>query len=92
MNAIEIIDPEVKLVDVMGGASRWNIKVLDHGSIALVDVMPRLVPEGGTCDFAIVQAARVSYGLGTKKSSEDRGLIRYLMRNQHSKFMFDDAF
>lgn len=50
--------------------------VLDHGFVALVDYM------GG--DDAIVQAARTSYGAGTKKVNEDRGLIRYLMRHRHS--------
>jgi thymidylate synthase (FAD) len=58
--------------------------VHEHGFIALVDAMPRLVPEGQTGDSAIVQAARVSYGQGTKKVSEDRGLVRYLMRHRHS--------
>ncbi|NJL31751.1 MAG: FAD-dependent thymidylate synthase, partial [Phycisphaerales bacterium] len=75
---------DTPLVDVMNGAGRWEIKVHDHGLIALVDVMPRLVPEGQTADSAIVQAARVSYGQGTKKVSEDRGLIRYLMRHRHT--------
>lgn len=70
--------------DVMGGASRWEIKVHRHGFIALVDVMPRLVPRGQTADSAIVQAARVSYGHGTKKVRQDRGLIRYLMRHRHT--------
>jgi thymidylate synthase (FAD) len=46
--------------------------------------MPRLAPVGKTADFAIVQAARVSYGAGTKQVSEDRGLIRYLARHRHS--------
>jgi thymidylate synthase (FAD) len=46
--------------------------------------MPRLAPEGQTADFAIVQAARVSYGQGTKKVNEDRGLIRYLARHRHT--------
>jgi len=50
--------------------------VLDRGFIRLVDYMGS--------DAAIVQAARVSYGKGTKKVSEDRGLIRYLMRNRHT--------
>src|SRR5262249_32516196 len=45
---------------------------------------PRLVPQGQTADFAIVQAARVSYGAGTKKVNEDRGLIRYLLRHRHT--------
>src|SRR2546422_3280055 len=60
-------------------AEQWigrKIPCLDHGFIYLVDYM------GG--DASIVQAARVSYGLGTKSVSEDRGLIRYLMRNQHT--------
>jgi thymidylate synthase (FAD) len=72
------------LVDVMGGSARWSIPIPPHGLIALVDVMPRLVPEGHTADAAIVQAARVSYGAGTKRVNEDRGLIRYLMRHAHS--------
>lgn len=50
--------------------------VLDHGFVRLVDYMGS--------DSAIVQAARVSYGEGTKKVSEDRGLIRYLMRQRHT--------
>jgi thymidylate synthase (FAD) len=75
---------EGQMVDIMGGAARWEVKVHDHGLVALVDVMPRLVPEGKTADFAIVQAARVSYGEGTKKVNEDRGLIRYLARHRHT--------
>lgn len=50
--------------------------VLDHGFIRLVDWMGD--------DSAIVQAARVSYGAGTKSINDDRGLIRYLMRHRHS--------
>ncbi|MDQ7014258.1 MAG: FAD-dependent thymidylate synthase [Planctomycetota bacterium] len=80
--------PESELVDVMAGALRHQLPVLDHGFLALVDVMPRLVPapESGppTADSAIVQAARVSYGQGTKKTSEDRSLIRYLLRHRHT--------
>jgi len=52
------------------------IKCLDKGFVRLVDAM------GG--DDAIVQAARVSYGKGTAKVSQDRGLIRYLMRHRHT--------
>ena len=81
---IERAMPETPLVDVMGGAARWSIPVHEHGFIALVDAMPRLVPEGQTADSAIVQSARVSYGQGTKMVSEDRGLVRYLMRHRHS--------
>lgn len=50
--------------------------VLDHGFISLVDVM------GG--DASIEQAARVSYGAGTRKVSETRGLIRYLKNHRHT--------
>lgn len=51
-------------------------KVLDHGFVRLVDYMGN--------DESIVNAARVSYGAGTKKVNDDRNLIRYLMRNQHT--------
>ncbi|MHB1051152.1 MAG: FAD-dependent thymidylate synthase [Bacteroidota bacterium] len=50
--------------------------VLDDGFVRVVDYMGS--------DESIVQAARVSYGKGTKKVSEDRGLIRYLLRHQHT--------
>src|SRR5947209_3055798 len=75
---------ESETYDVMDGSARWEIKVHDHGLVALVDVMPRLVPVGKTADSAIVQAARVSYGQGTKQVNEDRGLIRYLARHRHT--------
>lgn len=52
------------------------IPVLDHGFVRVIDYM-------GT-DSAIVQAARVSYGKGTKKVNEDAGLINYLMRHRHT--------
>src|SRR2546430_1037941 len=51
-------------------------QVLDDGFIRVMDYM------GG--DESIVQAARVSYGKGTKRLHEDRGLIRYLMRHRHT--------
>lgn len=86
--AVERAMPETPLVDVMGGALRHQLPVLDHGFLALVDVMPRMVPKPDsgppTADGAIVQAARVSYGAGTKKVNEDRGLIRYLLRHRHT--------
>ena len=52
------------------------IPVLDHGFVRVVDYMGD--------DAAIVQAARVSYGAGTKHVQNDEGLIRYLMRHWHS--------
>lgn len=53
-----------------------EFKCLDHGFVRLIDYM-------GT-DESIVQAARVSYGKGTKKTQKDRDLIRYLLRHQHT--------
>jgi thymidylate synthase (FAD) len=53
-----------------------QINVLDHGFVRLIDVM-------GT-DDSVVQAARVSYGDGTKTVNTDRNLIRYLMRHEHT--------
>src|ERR1700710_405601 len=52
------------------------LPVLDHGFVRVIDYMGD--------DSAIVQAARVSYGRGTRRISEDAGLIRYLMRHWHS--------
>ena len=53
-----------------------EFRVLDKGFVRLVDYL------GG--DDPIVQSARISYGAGTKPFREDRGLIRYLMRNEHT--------
>ncbi|MBF95853.1 MAG: Thymidylate synthase ThyX [Alphaproteobacteria bacterium MarineAlpha9_Bin4] len=53
-----------------------ELKVLDKGYVRVVDYMGN--------DSSVVQAARVSYGKGTKKKSEDEGLIRYLLRHRHT--------
>jgi thymidylate synthase (FAD) len=65
--------PRVPALDEILGIP---LKVLDDGFVRVVDYMGS--------DGSIVQAARVSYGKGTKKVQEDRGLIRYLMRHQHT--------
>ncbi len=52
------------------------LSVLDHGFVRVIDYMGD--------DSAVVQAARVSYGKGTKRVSEDRGLIQYLIRHRHT--------
>jgi thymidylate synthase (FAD) len=52
------------------------LPVLDHGFVRVVDYMGD--------DAAIVQAARVSYGRGTRRVSEDQGLVNYLMRHRHT--------
>lgn len=73
------------LHDVLTNLQETTIHCLDKGHVRIVDVMPRLVPEETkTADYAVVQAARVSYGQGTKTVNEDDGLIRYLMRHTHS--------
>ncbi|MDE0389412.1 MAG: FAD-dependent thymidylate synthase [Rhodospirillales bacterium] len=53
-----------------------HLKVLDHGFVRVIDYMGD--------DAAIVQAARVSYGAGTRHVRKDRALIRYLLRNRHT--------
>jgi len=65
--------PSVAAMDEILGKP---FKVLDDGFVRVVDYMGS--------DESIVQAARVSYGKGTKKIHEDKGLIRYLMRHQHT--------
>jgi thymidylate synthase (FAD) len=65
--------PRVEALDRILGEP---LRVLDDGFVRVVDYMGD--------DAAIVQAARVSYGKGTKRVSEDRGLIRYLMRHHHT--------
>jgi thymidylate synthase (FAD) len=65
--------PRVEELDKILGVP---FKVLDDGFVRVVDYMGS--------DESIVQAARVSYGKGTKKIHEDRGLIRYLMRHRHT--------
>lgn len=68
-----IIRPSAPEVDAILGK---QFKVLDDGFVRVVDYLGS--------DESIVQAARVSYGKGTKHVHEDRGLIRYLMRHRHS--------
>jgi len=63
-------------VDALEESLFEPIPVLDHGFIRVIDYMGD--------DSSVVQAARVSYGRGTKKVSEDAGLVRYLMRHHHS--------
>jgi len=65
--------PHVAALDAILGKP---LRVLDDGLVRVVDYMGS--------DESIVQAARVSYGAGTKRIHEDRGLIRYLMRHHHT--------
>lgn len=72
MNAPEKRQSSPALDSILG----VSFPVLDEGFVRVVDYMGS--------DAAIVQAARVSYGAGTKQVQEDRGLIRYLMRHRHT--------
>lgn len=65
--------PRVEAMEAILGKP---FKVLDDGFVRVIDYMGS--------DASIVQAARVSYGKGTKKIHQDRGLIRYLMRHHHT--------
>ncbi len=65
-----VVVPELE--EILG----YEFRVLDKGFVRVVDYM------GG--DSSVVQTARVSYGAGTKKVSEDEALIRYLMKNRHT--------
>ncbi len=72
-------DPELTrrpVVPALDARLGLPVKCLDHGFVRAIDYFGN--------DEAIVQAARVSYGKGTRKSSEDRQLIRYLMRHRHT--------
>lgn len=72
----EIEQIEKIKADALDEILGMKIRVLDDGFVRVIDYMGS--------DESIVQAARVSYGKGTKKISEDRGLIRYLLRNRHT--------
>ncbi len=72
-NAEHLQRPHVAALDAILGEA---FPVLDDGFVRVVDYMGD--------DAAVVQAARVSYGEGTKQVSDDRGLIRYLLRHRHT--------
>ncbi|MGD0089876.1 MAG: FAD-dependent thymidylate synthase [Planctomycetota bacterium] len=65
--------PKVEAVERILGVP---FKILDDGFVRVIDYLGS--------DASIVQAARVSYGRGTKQLSEDRGLVRYLLRHRHT--------
>lgn len=70
------MDTETQRAELIASLRWKKLRVLDDGFVALVDVMGD--------DRAVVDAARVSYGAGTRKVSDDRGLIRYLLRHRHT--------
>ena len=60
-----------------------KVNVLDKGFIKVIDYLPRIIPEGYTADYAVVEAARVSYNKGLKTPEEDKKLLRYLYEHKH---------
>ncbi len=58
--------------------------VLNDGYVQLIDIMPRYVPDNYTCDYCIVEAARISTNQGLKSPKEDKKLIDYLWSNGHT--------
>lgn len=71
------------MIDILSGRT-LVLPCLDKGFVRLVDCLPRIVPDDQNAEFRIVQAARISYGDGTKSVNEDVGLIRYLLRHRHT--------
>jgi thymidylate synthase (FAD) len=91
MNSVDKLrdDSTVKLRDALTllkgeKVSSRKIKCLDDGFVQLVDCMPRLIPEDRTCEFRIVESARVSYGQSLKDKKTDENLLRYLFRHSHT--------
>lgn len=76
MNRIQLTPLARPHSEALDGILGQSFKVLDDGFIRVVDYMGN--------EAAIVQAARVSYGKGTKTVSEDHGLLRYLVRHRHT--------
>lgn len=82
MSDDEVLSAE--LIDALPPPALRKVQIDQHGFVSLVDVMPRLIEPGGLGpEAAIVQAARVSYGAGTKTAQNDEVLLRYLFRHDH---------
>ena len=72
------------LVDVLAGVNRETSIYSGKGFVQLIDCCPRLVPRGRDASFAAARSARQSYDCGLKSIEQDRGLIRFLVRNKHT--------
>lgn len=73
------------VIDLKLGKENTKIDCLDKGFVQLVDCMPRLIHDNeDSADYTIAEAARCSYQRGTKTIRDDKGLIRYLMRHNHT--------
>lgn len=77
--------PEGKMYDVMAGKNLIIDGLLDgKGFVKVVDVGPRLAPEGYTAEHRVVSGARCSFGNNLKTPKEDKALISYLFKHQHT--------
>lgn len=73
------------MVDVLEGLKVRQLACLDQGFVRLHEVSPRIVPEGRSIEFAIVENARLSYGSAALRSiKEDARLVSYLVEHQHT--------
>lgn len=73
-----------ELIDALSQLECTTVKCLDDGYVKLVEVSPRLIVKGRTCDDAIVKAARISYGRELRDIKADHALIDYLFRHYHT--------
>jgi thymidylate synthase (FAD) len=77
--------PMKDLISLKYPSGEPSIDILDHGFVRLVDCMPSRIPDvEESADHAIAEAARCSYKRGTKSVRDDKMLIRYLMRHNHT--------
>ncbi len=77
------LDKEEKLVDIMPKESK-KMLYSGMGFVELIDVKPRLVPEGRTADMVIAENARVSTQKGRKTQADDEKLVKRLMKDNHT--------
>jgi len=86
INYINIGDIALKdIITEKFGKETPYVPCLDHGFVELKDCMPRVIADDEeSADYAIAEAARCSYQRGTKTMADDKSLIRYLMRHNHS--------
>ena len=78
------IEDTVKYYDVLPNPIKYTNNKYSNYSVTLIDVNPRMCPEGRTVEFRAVQAARTSYGANMKSIKDDNNLFDYLVRNQHT--------
>ena len=83
---IELEDSNSDSVNLLPKAQRINLYD-GIGYVDLVDILPKLVPQGRTADIAITRNARVSTGKGDKTFGEDTKLLKYLFQTSSHKYL-----